>query len=85
MTDTDPVVRSRAIRLLEYLEAVRGLKEQPVRDVADYRDKRWWAGDIPGHPSCVITPTGDEPWLRVSKAQVPPPPPNDVVPQSVSM
>ena len=74
MTDTDPVVRSRAIRLLEYLEAVRGLKEQPVRDVAEYRDKRWWAGDIPAHPSCVVTPTGDEPWLRVSKAQVPPPP-----------
>jgi len=75
VTDTDPTVRSRVVRLLEYLEAVRGLKEQPVRDVADYRDKRWWAGDIPGHPSCVVTATGAEPWLRVSKAQVPPPPP----------
>jgi very-short-patch-repair endonuclease len=75
VTDTDPTVRSRAVRLLEYLEAVRGLKEQPVRDVAEYRDKRWWAGDIPEHPSCVVTATGAEPWLRVSKAQVPPPPP----------
>jgi AAA domain len=75
VTDTDPTVRSRAVRLLEYLEAVRGLKEQPVRDVAEYRDKRWWAGDIPDHPSCVVTATGAEPWLRVSKAQVPPPPP----------
>jgi hypothetical protein len=59
---------------------VRGLREQPVRDVADYRDERWWAGDIPDHPSCVVTPTGAEPWLRVSKAQVSPPPtvPTDI-------
>ncbi len=68
-------MQSRVVRLLEYLEAVRGLKEQPVRDVADYRDKRWWAGDIPDHPSCAVTPTGAEPWLRVSKARIPPPPP----------
>jgi very-short-patch-repair endonuclease len=68
-------IRSRALRLLEYLEAVRGLREQPIRDVAEYQDRRWWAGDIPAHPSCVLTTTGEEPWLRVSKAQVPPPPP----------
>jgi very-short-patch-repair endonuclease len=57
--------------LLEYLEAVRSLREQPVRDVADYQDRRWWAGDIPAHSSCVLTATGDEPWLTVSKAQIP--------------
>ena len=49
-----------------------GLREQPVRDVAEYQDRRWWAGDIPAHPSCVLTATGAEPWLTVSKAQVPP-------------
>ena len=76
MTDADLTVRQRAVRLLEYLEAVRAIREQPVRDVAAYDDKRWWAGDIPEHPSCVVTATGvDEPWLTASKAQVPPPPP----------
>jgi hypothetical protein len=74
MTLTDPTVLPRAIRLVEYLEAVRNLREQPIRDVAEYRDRRWWAGDIPAHPACVVTPTGEEPWLRVSKAQVPTPP-----------
>ena len=74
-------IRPRAVRLLEYLEAVRGLREQPVRDVAEYQDRRWWAGDIPAHPSCVLTATGDEPWLTVSKAQIPPAPP---VPEDVA-
>ena len=69
------VIRSRAVRLLEYLEAVRGLREQPVRDVAEYQDRRWWAWELPAHPSCVLTATGDEPWLTVSKAQIPPAPP----------
>jgi very-short-patch-repair endonuclease len=77
---TDVTIRSRAVRLLEYLEAVHGLREQPVRDVVDYKDRCWWAGDIPAHPSCVITATGDEPWMTVSKAQLPsaPPVPEDV-------
>jgi len=74
MMQTDPTVRPRAIRLVEYLEAVRGLREQPIRDVAEYRDRRWWAGDIPAHPACVVTSTGEEPWLRVSKARVTTPP-----------
>ncbi len=72
---SDPTIRPRAIRLLEYLEAIRGLREQPVRDVAEYQDRRWWAGDVPAHSSCVLTATGAEPWLTVSKAQVPPAPP----------
>src|ERR1700761_148909 len=71
MTLTDPTVLPRAIRLVEYLEAVRNLRELPIRDIAEYRDRRWWAGDIPAHPSCVVTTTGEEPWLRVSKASVP--------------
>jgi hypothetical protein len=54
----DMTIRPRAVRLLEYLEAVRGLREQPVRDVAEYQDRRWWAGEIPEHPSCVLTATG---------------------------
>ena len=75
MALTDPTIRPRAIRLVEYLEAVRGLREQPIRDLAEYRDKRWWAADIPAHPACVVTAAGEEPWLRVSKASVPLPPP----------
>ena len=54
----DMTIRPRAVRLLEYLEAVRGLREQPVRDVAGYQDRRWWAGDVPAHPACVLTETG---------------------------
>ena len=77
----DLTIRPRAIRLLEYLEAVRGLREQPVRDIAEYQDRRWWAGDIPAHSSCVLTSTGDEPWLMVSKTQIPPTPP---VPRDVA-
>ena len=65
---TDVTIRSRAVRLLEYLEAVHGMREQPVRDIADYQDQCWWAGNIPTDPSCVLTATGDEPWLTVSKA-----------------
>ena len=82
MSDADPTVRPRTVRLLEYLEAVRSIRELPVRDVAEYQDKRWWAGDIPEHPSCVVSATGDEPWLKISKAQVPapPPPPDDIQP-----
>ena len=74
MTLTDPTIRPRAIRLVEYLEAVRGLREQPIRDLAEYRDKRWWAADIPSHPACIVTATGGEPWLAVAKAAVPPAP-----------
>lgn len=79
---TDPTVRPRVVRLLEYLEAVKGLREQPVRDIADYQDRRWWAGDIPDHPACAVTVTGTEPWLTVSKAEVPPPPevPSEIEP-----
>jgi len=78
---TDVTVRPRAVRLLEYLEAVRGLREQPVRDVAEYQDRRWWAGDLPAHPASVLTAAGAEPWLTVSKAQVPLPPP---VPEGIA-
>ena len=78
----DISLRLRVIRLFEYLQAVRALREQPVRDIAAYQDRRWWAGDIPSHPACVVTATGEEPWLSVSKASVPqvPPPPAALVP-----
>lgn len=35
----DTGVRPRAVRLLEYLEAVRSLRERPVRDVVVLRNK----------------------------------------------
>jgi very-short-patch-repair endonuclease len=78
----DGTIRSRAVRLLEYLEAVHSMREQPVRDIADYQDQCWWAGDIPTDSSCVLTATGDEAWLTVSKALVPPAPP---VPEDVAI
>jgi very-short-patch-repair endonuclease len=78
----DTGIQQRVVRLLEYLEAVRGMREQPVRDVTGYQDRRWWAGDIPAHSSCMLTATGAEPWLVVSKAVIPvvPPAPEDVIP-----
>ncbi|MGQ0744526.1 MAG: AAA domain-containing protein [Acidimicrobiales bacterium] len=67
-------LRPRAIRLFEYLHAVHSSGKPTIRDIADYQDKRWWASAVPDHPSCVVTKTGQEPWLHVSKATVPPPP-----------
>ncbi|HEX3960212.1 MAG TPA: AAA domain-containing protein, partial [Trebonia sp.] len=86
MTETDVTVRPRAVHLLEYLAAVRSIREQPVRDVAQYQDKRWWAADIPEHPACVVTATGEGPWLRVAKASVPAMPvvPADIAPYLVT-
>ena len=76
----DMTIQQRAVRLLEYLEAGRGLREQPVRDIAEYADRRWWAGDIPAHSSCVLPAAGDGPWLAVGKTHVRPAPrvPKDV-------
>jgi len=37
----DMTIRPRAVRLVEDLEAVRGLREQPVRGVAEYQDRPW--------------------------------------------
>jgi very-short-patch-repair endonuclease len=82
VTFTDPAVRSRAVSLLRYLDGVRQLKEAPARDIAEYNDKRWWTGDMPNHASCVVTQSGEGPWLRVAKAQVPPPPP---VPEKIAL
>jgi len=77
----DATARSPALRLFESLETVRGLWEQAIRDVAEYQDRRWWGGDIPAYPSCVLTATGDELCPTVSKAQFSPPPP---VPEDVT-
>ncbi len=76
----DVTIQQRAVRLLEYLEAVRGLREQPVRDIAEYTDRRWWAEDIPAHSSCVLNPAVGGPWLAVSKTRIPSAPrvPKDV-------
>ena len=79
---TNMTIQLRAIQLLDYLEAVRSLREQPARDVAGYQDRRWWTGDIPAHPSCVLTATGDEPWPTMLKAYVPSAP---AVPREVAL
>lgn len=68
--------RDRAVRLLDFLQAVRALQEPPVRDVATYSDKRWWQYDLPDHPAVALggDATGDGSWLRVTKAELEPPP-----------
>jgi hypothetical protein len=80
MTDVATVtehttIPPRAVQPLEYLEAARCLWEQPVRDIAEYQDRRWWAEEVPSRSSCVLTSKGDEHWLMVSKTQIPPAPP----------
>lgn len=67
---TNETIRPLAERMLEYLETVHRLREQPVCDVAGYQDRYWWAGDIPAHSLRVLTATGDKLWSTVSKAQL---------------
>lgn len=82
--DTTTTLRLRTQRLFEYLQAVRALREQPIRDIAKYQDRRWWEGELPQHPACRITIDGQDPWLVVSKVEVPPaPPPDDGIAQFV--
>ncbi|MDY7106776.1 MAG: AAA domain-containing protein [Actinomycetota bacterium] len=71
----DQTVQARTTRLLKYLQAVRALRERPVRHINGYRDMQRWIADIPDHPACVVTATGQTPWLRVEKASKPDPPP----------
>jgi hypothetical protein len=79
---TDVTIRSRAVRLLEYLEAIQDLCKQPVRDVTDYQDRCWWAEGTPAHPSCAIAATGDKLCLTASRPRLPlvPPVREDVAP-----
>lgn len=82
MTPRDAVTdyattRPQAVRR-EYLEAVHGLREPPVQDLAEYHDRFWWADDILAHPSCVLTATGNELCLMMSKAQPSLPMPEDL-------
>lgn len=74
MSNVDTDLRSRTVHLFEYLQAVRALRERPIRDVADYQDKRWLAADLPEHPAVVVSADGDVPWLQVAKAELPEPP-----------
>ena len=80
--ESQKVVQSRVLRLLEYLAAVRALREQPIRDIVEYRDRSWWTADLPAHGACTLTTDGAEPWLEGLKATVQPAPPvpRDVAP-----
>ncbi|GIU88473.1 MAG: hypothetical protein KatS3mg009_2988 [Acidimicrobiia bacterium] len=75
MIDDASKLRLRTRRLFDYLQEVRSLRERPIRDIAEYNDRLWWAGDLPSHKACRVSPDGTEPWLTVSKATVPPQPP----------
>jgi hypothetical protein len=79
---TNETIRPLVLRMLEYLETVHRLREQPVCDIAGYQVRYWWAGDIPAHSLCVLTATGDKLWSPVSKAQLSPSPPipEDIAP-----
>ncbi len=68
-------LRQRAIRLFEYLHAVRALREQPVRQLDSYADRCWWRADIPDHMAVRVGPDTREAWMVVGKASLPAPPP----------
>jgi very-short-patch-repair endonuclease len=68
-------LRQRAVRLFEYLHAVRALREQPVRQLDSYADRCWWRADIPDHPAVRVATDTEEGWMVVGKASLPAPPP----------
>lgn len=69
-------VRERALRLFDFLKAIRTLREQPVRDLNRYSDQKWWQDDLPLAPGCALRQEDDETgaWLTVRQQQVPVPP-----------
>jgi very-short-patch-repair endonuclease len=72
--DRVEAVRERAVSLVDYLLAVRGLIDKPVRTVP--ATDSYWQADLPGDPACRLGPT--EPggaWLRVGRPEIPPAPP----------
>jgi very-short-patch-repair endonuclease len=72
--DRVEAVRERAVSLVDYLLAVRGLIDKPVRTVP--ATDSYWQADLPGDPACRLGPT--EPggaWLRVGRPDIPPAPP----------
>lgn len=79
LVDND--LRPRILHLLDYLDAVRALREVPIRDVENYDDALWWVGRLPDHPSIRLGNLPDNAWLRIQKVEVPPPP--DVLPELV--
>ncbi|MEN3307005.1 MAG: hypothetical protein V7603_3207 [Micromonosporaceae bacterium] len=82
--DSPETVRERAVSLVEYLLAVRGLTEKPARTVP--ATDAWWQADLPDHPGCLVGPDAPAgPWLRVGRPSPPPDPriPPDLVPHLV--
>jgi hypothetical protein len=45
------------------------IQEQPIRDIADYQDQCWWAGNIPADRSYVLIGADDETWLQIRREQ----------------
>ncbi|HKT04436.1 MAG TPA: AAA domain-containing protein [Rugosimonospora sp.] len=77
-------MRDRAVSLVEYLLAVRGLIDKPSRTVPT--TDAWWEADLPEHAECVPGPDAPAgPWLRVGRPGPPPDPriPPDLVPHLV--
>ena len=73
LPESPALIRERAVSLVEYLLAVRGLIEKPARTVPAV--DAYWIADLPAHPDCQTGPTqpGGS-WLRVGRP-IPPEPP----------
>jgi very-short-patch-repair endonuclease len=73
---TQHSVAERAVRLFEFLKAVRSLREAPVRDFRRYGDQVWWQDELPAHPGCALRQEDDESgaWLTVRQQLVAEPP-----------
>jgi very-short-patch-repair endonuclease len=68
------VILDRAVRLVEYLQAVRALMEKPARTVP--ATDAFWQAELPGHPGCELGPRelAQPSWLRVGRPSPPAPP-----------
>jgi very-short-patch-repair endonuclease len=68
------LILDRAVRLVDYLQAVRALIEKPARTVP--ATDAYWQGGLPDHPACQLGPRElDQPsWLRVGRPTPPAPP-----------
>jgi very-short-patch-repair endonuclease len=78
--DSPSTVHARAVGLVEYLLAVRGLIERPVRTVP--ATEAYWQRDLPRHADVSVGAAQDTgPWLTVGR---PSPPPDPVIPPALA-
>ncbi|MEB3197962.1 MAG: AAA domain-containing protein [Candidatus Sericytochromatia bacterium] len=72
--------RQQALKLVEYLLALKNLEAPVAVDLRESREPLWWWRDLPVGEGCVLHPPEQAAWLEVHKQVVPaaPPPPAEL-------